>query len=46
MLIMTAAAIASETLVPGAVLQVGMLTALLGVPFLLWQILSRKDPHA
>jgi iron complex transport system permease protein len=46
MLIMTTAAIASEILVPGAVLPVGMLTALLGVPFFLWQILRRKDLHA
>jgi iron complex transport system permease protein len=46
MLIMMTAAIASETLVPGAVLPVGMLTALLSVPFFLWQILRRKDLHA
>jgi iron complex transport system permease protein len=44
-LIMTTAATASEILVPGAVLPIGMLTALLGVPFFLGQILLRERPH-
>jgi iron complex transport system permease protein len=44
-LIMTTAAIASEILVPGAVLPIGMLTALLGVPFFLVQILGRRASH-
>ena len=39
-LIMTTAAIASEIIIPGAVLPIGMLTALLGVPFFLVQILE------
>jgi iron complex transport system permease protein len=45
-LIMTTAAIASEILVPGAILPIGMLTALLGVPFFLTQILARRGAHA
>jgi iron complex transport system permease protein len=45
-LVMTTAAIASEILIPGAVLPIGMLTALLGVPFFLAQILSRRGTHA
>jgi iron complex transport system permease protein len=45
-LIMTTATIASEILVPGAILPIGMLTALLGVPFFLVQILSRRGAHA
>lgn len=45
-LIMLTAAIASQTLVPGAVLPIGMLTALLGVPFFLWQILRKQNGFA
>ena len=45
-LVMTTAAIASEILIPGAILPIGMLTALLGVPFFLTQILSRRGAHA
>lgn len=44
-LVMTSAAIASEMLIPGAILPIGMLTALLGVPFFLIQILGRRS-HA
>ncbi|MGJ8526821.1 Vitamin B12 import system permease protein BtuC [Halomonadaceae bacterium LMG 33818] len=40
-LIMLVASIASQTIIPGAVLPIGMLTALLGVPFFLWQILKK-----
>jgi iron complex transport system permease protein len=45
-LVMTTAAIASEILVPGAILPIGMLTALLGVPFFLVQILGRRGANA
>ncbi len=45
-LIMMTAAIASQTLVPGAILPIGMLTALLGVPFFLWQILRKQNGFA
>lgn len=42
-LIMLVAGIASQALIPGAILPIGMLTALLGVPFFLWLILRRKN---
>ena len=45
-LIMTAAAIGSEIIIPGAILPIGMLTALLGVPFFLVKILSRRKLYA
>lgn len=45
-LIMLVAAIASQVIIPGAILPIGMLTALLGVPFFLWQILRREGGHA
>jgi iron complex transport system permease protein len=45
-LIMTAAAIGSEIIIPGAILPIGMLTALLGVPFFLVKILSGRKLHA
>lgn len=45
-LIMLVAAIASQVIIPGAILPIGMLTALLGVPFFLWQILRREGVHA
>lgn len=45
-MIMLTAAIASQTLVPGAILPIGMLTALLGVPFFLWQILRKQNGFA
>jgi iron complex transport system permease protein len=43
---MLTAALASQTLVPGAVLPVGMLTALLGVPVFLWLILRQQATYA
>jgi iron complex transport system permease protein len=39
-LVMTLASIASKLLFPGAILPIGMVTSLLGVPFFLWLILG------
>jgi iron complex transport system permease protein len=44
-LVMSLASIASKTLVPGTLLPVGIVTALVGVPVFLWLILRRKE-HA
>lgn len=41
-LILTLASLASKLILPGAVLPIGMVTSLLGVPFFLGQILYRK----
>lgn len=41
-LVMSLASIASKTLVPGTLLPVGIVTALVGVPVFLWLILRRK----
>ncbi len=41
-LVLTLASIASKLILPGAVLPIGMVTSLLGVPFFLTQILYRK----
>ncbi|TMV58479.1 iron chelate uptake ABC transporter family permease subunit, partial [Thioclava sp. BHET1] len=38
-LILTLASLASKLIIPGAVLPIGMVTALLGIPFFLAQIL-------
>jgi iron complex transport system permease protein len=43
---MLTAALASQTLIPGAILPVGMLTALLGVPVFLWLILRQQAAYA
>ncbi|HTJ59403.1 MAG TPA: iron ABC transporter permease [Devosiaceae bacterium] len=45
-LILTLASLASKLILPGAVLPIGMVTALLGVPFFLAQILSRRGGKA
>ena len=42
-LVMSLASIASKTLVPGTLLPVGIVTALVGVPVFLWLILRRKE---
>lgn len=46
MLIMTLASIASKAILPGAILPIGMVTSLLGVPFFLAQILWMKKRKA
>ena len=45
-IMMLTAALASQVLIPGAVLPVGMLTALFGVPVFLWLILRQQASYA
>ena len=45
-LILTLASLVSKMIIPGAVLPIGMVTSLLGVPFFLAQILYRKQRAA
>lgn len=41
-LILSAASIASKTISPGAIFPIGIVTALLGVPFFVWLILANR----
>lgn len=41
-LLLSAASVASKTLVPGAIFPIGIVTALVGVPFLFWLIGSKR----
>jgi iron complex transport system permease protein len=43
-LVMSLASIASKTIVPGVLLPIGLVTALIGVPFFMSLILSRRTP--
>jgi len=42
-LVMSAASCASKSIVPGLVLPIGLVTSLIGVPFFLALILSRRE---
>ncbi|EFH09781.1 FecCD family ABC transporter permease, partial [Teichococcus cervicalis] len=44
-LLLSAASVASKTLSPGAVFPIGIVTALIGIPFFLWLILSVRRRH-
>lgn len=44
-LLLSAASVASKVVVPGAVFPVGIVTALIGIPFFLWLILSSRRGH-
>lgn len=44
-LVMSAASVASKVLVPGAVFPIGIVTALVGVPFLFWLIGGSRRVH-
>jgi iron complex transport system permease protein len=39
---MSAASVASKTIWPGAVFPIGIVTAMLGVPFFLWLVLRTQ----
>jgi len=41
-LVLSLASIASKTLVPGALIPIGIVTALIGVPFLVWLIIGSR----
>lgn len=43
---LSAASVLSKTLIPGALFPVGIVTALIGVPFFFWLILGRASRHA
>ena len=42
MLVLTLASLVSKIILPGIVLPIGMVTALLGIPFFLAQIMARR----
>ncbi len=41
-LLMSAASIASKTILPGVIIPIGIVTALIGVPFFLWLVMQRR----
>jgi iron complex transport system permease protein len=43
---LSAASVLSKTLIPGALVPVGIVTAIIGVPFFFWLILGRTRRHA
>lgn len=41
-LLLSLASVASKTLIPGAIFPIGIVTALIGVPFFIWLILAKR----
>jgi iron complex transport system permease protein len=41
-LLLSAASVASKTIMPGALIPIGIVTALVGVPFFAWLVLSTR----
>lgn len=44
-LLLSLASIASKTIVPGAIFPIGIVTALIGVPFFIWLVVSNKRAY-
>ncbi|MBL8699422.1 MAG: iron ABC transporter permease [Alphaproteobacteria bacterium] len=44
-LLLSVSSIASKTIVPGAIFPIGIVTALIGVPFFVWLILSKQRSY-
>lgn len=44
--LLSTASVLSKTLVPGALFPIGIVTAIIGVPFFFWLILGKRNRHA
>lgn len=44
-LLLSLASVASKTLVPGAIFPIGIVTALIGVPFFIWLVMSKQRSY-
>jgi iron complex transport system permease protein len=44
-LLLSLASVASKTLSPGAILPIGIVTSLIGVPFFIWMVLRTRRSY-